>query len=437
MKLSLAMIVKDEAHDLAECLGSVKGLADEMVVVDTGSTDGTVAIAQGFGAKVERHAWKGNFAEARNVSLSHCTGDWVLVLDADEMLDPSEHGAIRDAIQTPGAFGYRLPIRNYLNSGSLFGPGGSATPNDGMFRPAALCSHYIVQSSLRLFRNQRGLQYAGSIHESVEPWFEERGYASPEVKAVIHHFGKMNSKRDMAKQPMYLALAKKEAFARPDDPIAHGNVLQEALILEDWPSVLDAARAYVRIKGAAPPLVHLGAAKAFVATGRPEEALKQLVPIDIEGRPDPAVLELKAQCLQALGRHAEAAETCLTAIEADPGYTAPFMRLSRMLDEDGDQDYARSVLEAGLDQNPRDMRLWEALVGLSSKHKDPRVAQDAWHAIQAVPNGGTGIWHLIVAHVLKEQGDAEEAASVLDRGLAAFPGNAEIMELKKKIAWGS
>jgi predicted Zn-dependent protease len=235
---------------------------------------------------------------------------------------------------------------------------------------------------------------------------------------------------------MYLALAKKEAFARPDDPIAHGNVLQEALILEDWPSVLDAARAYIRIKGAAPPLVHLGAAKAFVATGRPEEALKQLAPIDIEDRPDPAVLELKAQCLQALGRHAEAAETCLAAIEADHGYTAPFIRLSRMLDEDGDPEYARSVLEAGLDQNPRDMRLWEALVGLSSKHKDPRVAQDAWHAVQAVPNGGTGIWHLIVAHVLKEQGDDEEAVAVLDRGLAAFPGNAEMIELKKKIVGG-
>jgi tetratricopeptide (TPR) repeat protein len=439
MKLSLAMIVKDEAHDLAGCLGSVKGLVDEMVVIDTGSTDGTADIARGLGAKVESHAWTGDFAEARNASLSHCTGDWILVLDADEMLDPREHDAIRDAIQaadTSGAFGYRLPIRNYLDSGAIFGPGGSARPNDGDFQPAALCSHYIAQSGLRLFRNQRAPLYAGIIHESVEPWFERHGHASPELNAVIHHFGKLDSKRDMAKQPMYLALAKKEAFARPDDPIAHGNVLQEALILEDWPSVLDAARAYIRLKGAAPPLVHLGAAKALLALGRPEEAIERLANADSGAKPDAAALDIKAQCLQALGRLTEAATTCLRAIEADPGYTAPFMRLARLLDEDGDPDYARGILEAGLDQNPRDVRLWEALVGLSSKHRDPRVAKDAWHAIQAVPNGGTGIWHLLVAHVMKEQGDAEEAASVLDKGLVAFPGNSEMIELKKKIAGG-
>jgi len=434
MNLSLAMIVKDEAHDLAGCLDSVKGLVDEMVVVDTGSTDGTVGIAEGYGAKVPRHAWTGDFAQARNVSLSHCTGDWILVLDADEMLDPREHRAIRQAIQAQDAFGYRLSIRNYLNSGSLFGPGGSAKPNDGDFQPAELCSHYIAQSGLRLFRNQNAPMYVGCIHESVEQWFEQHGQTAPELNVTIHHFGKLDSKRDMAKQPMYLALAKKEALARPDDPIAHGNVLQEALMLEDWPTVLDAARAYVKLKGAAPPLVHLGAAKAYLATGRPEEALKELAPIDVGAKPDPAVLDLKAQCLQALGKVNDAVDTCLQAIEAAPGYTAPFIRLSKMLDANGDLENARSVLEAGLDQNTRDARLWEALVGLSSKHRDARVAQDAWHAIHAVPNGGTGIWHLIVAHVLRDQGDTEDAANVLDMGLKAFPGNAEMLELKGRLA---
>ncbi|WP_040696259.1 tetratricopeptide repeat protein [Nodosilinea nodulosa] len=80
------MIVKDEAATLARTLESVAGVANEIVVVDTGSADDTVAIAQSHGARVYSFAWGDDFAAARNASLSHATGDWVLVLDADEVL---------------------------------------------------------------------------------------------------------------------------------------------------------------------------------------------------------------------------------------------------------------------------------------------------------------------------------------------------------------
>ncbi len=84
--ISLCMIVKDEAATLARTLESVAGVANEIVVVDTGSADDTVAIAQSHGARVYSFAWGDDFAAARNASLSHATGDWVLVLDADEVL---------------------------------------------------------------------------------------------------------------------------------------------------------------------------------------------------------------------------------------------------------------------------------------------------------------------------------------------------------------
>jgi glycosyltransferase involved in cell wall biosynthesis len=83
-KLSLAMIVKNEARCLPRCLESVKGIVDEMVVTDTGSTDDTANIARGFGARVSSFAWIGDFAAARNFALGQTTGDWILVLDADE-----------------------------------------------------------------------------------------------------------------------------------------------------------------------------------------------------------------------------------------------------------------------------------------------------------------------------------------------------------------
>ena len=83
-----SMIVRDEEARLGECLRSVQGFADEMVVVDTGSTDATVAIAEAAGARVEQIPWPGDFAPARNQALEFLNGDWVLVLDADEQLRP-------------------------------------------------------------------------------------------------------------------------------------------------------------------------------------------------------------------------------------------------------------------------------------------------------------------------------------------------------------
>src|SRR4051812_15611125 len=81
------MIVRDEARCIVRCLESVRDVVDEMVVVDTGSTDDTVSLAEGTGATVYHFAWVDDFAKARNVALTHCTGDWILVLDADEWLE--------------------------------------------------------------------------------------------------------------------------------------------------------------------------------------------------------------------------------------------------------------------------------------------------------------------------------------------------------------
>ena len=93
--LSLSMIVRDEEARLGECLRSVQGFADEMVVVDTGSTDATVAIAEAAGARVEQIPWPGDFAPARNQALEFLNGDWVLVLDADEQLRPEAIPALK------------------------------------------------------------------------------------------------------------------------------------------------------------------------------------------------------------------------------------------------------------------------------------------------------------------------------------------------------
>ncbi|MBD2436608.1 glycosyltransferase [Nostoc sp. FACHB-110] len=100
MSISLCMIVKNEEAALPKCLNSVKDFVDEMIVLDTGSSDRTPQIAQEFGAKVHYFEWSNNFSTARNAALKYVTSDWVLVLDADELLTPSIVPQIKAVMKT-------------------------------------------------------------------------------------------------------------------------------------------------------------------------------------------------------------------------------------------------------------------------------------------------------------------------------------------------
>src|ERR1700733_5202223 len=108
-KLSLAMIVKNEARCLARCLRSVQGIVDEIIVADTGSTDDTPKIARESGAKILHFDWVGDFAAARNFALDQTSGDWILVLDADEWAGENLAGEIPAFVRGQPAVG-RLKI---------------------------------------------------------------------------------------------------------------------------------------------------------------------------------------------------------------------------------------------------------------------------------------------------------------------------------------
>src|SRR3984957_12225351 len=93
------MIVRNEEHHLPDCLESIRHIVDEIVLVDTGSTDDTVAIARSFGARVEIHPWQQDFATPRNVGLDLARGRWILYIDADERLRPISREAVRRPLQ--------------------------------------------------------------------------------------------------------------------------------------------------------------------------------------------------------------------------------------------------------------------------------------------------------------------------------------------------
>lgn len=143
-RLSLAMIVQNEAAFLGDCLASVAGLVDEMVIADTGSTDNTVEIATEAGANVITVPWKDDFAAARNQALAATTGDWVLVLDADEQLNILMKDGIEKAINLDNALVVNL-MRHEIGSRQ---------------------SPYSLVS--RLFRRHPALEFRRPYHESID-----------------------------------------------------------------------------------------------------------------------------------------------------------------------------------------------------------------------------------------------------------------------------
>lgn len=94
------MIVRNEEQTLGPCLASVRDLADEIVIVDTGSTDRTRELARAAGARVFDFPWVDDFAAARNESLRHATGSWILWLDADDRLDERNHRQCRELFRS-------------------------------------------------------------------------------------------------------------------------------------------------------------------------------------------------------------------------------------------------------------------------------------------------------------------------------------------------
>lgn len=144
MKLSLCMIVKNEAKTLPKCLSSVANVVDEMIVLDTGSSDRTPNIAKEFGAKVYDFVWCNDFSKARNAALKYVTGEWVLVLDADETLTPGIVPYLKKA----------LTIEEYL------------LVNLVRQEVGAEQSPYSLVS--RLFRNHREIRFDRPYHALVD-----------------------------------------------------------------------------------------------------------------------------------------------------------------------------------------------------------------------------------------------------------------------------
>jgi glycosyltransferase involved in cell wall biosynthesis len=195
LPISLCMIVKNEQKHLARCLESVQDLVNEMIIVDTGSTDKTVEIAKSYGAQIYHHEWANDFAKARNASIEKATNPWILQLDADEELIRSEIDWFYRSYPWPDFQGFRITINNLANEDYE--------------------EVFIAHQLIRFFRNSPSTRYQNRIHEVIT-------FADPEPNigvsaASILHKGYGDESASEKRKNRNRELLLEELKQKPDD----------------------------------------------------------------------------------------------------------------------------------------------------------------------------------------------------------------------------
>jgi glycosyltransferase involved in cell wall biosynthesis len=200
--VSFCMIARNAGKTLPACLASVQYLADEFIVVDTGSTDDTTNVARSFGAKVIAVRWANDFAAARNVYIHAARCAWVLSLDADELLGPDVDPArVRSGLSENPNTAFVLTVKNYFVMRDWPCPmapseyGGEIEPGIG----------WTPSRTIRLFSQKAGMSYRYPIHESLLPSVSALGMKIRRCDIPILHTGSLTT--SATKRSMYRELA--------------------------------------------------------------------------------------------------------------------------------------------------------------------------------------------------------------------------------------
>lgn len=242
--LSVCLIAKNEESNLPLCLASLRTLADEIIVVDTGSKDRTREIARLFGAKVFDFPWNGNFSDARNESLRHASCRWILVMDADEVLSPLDHARLKALLAEKSKAPNALAIvtRNYMLQVNRE----KWQPNDGRYPMEEAAGGWVPSTKVRIFPNRMEIEFENPIHEIVEPSLERSGIPVTDCDIPVHHYGYLDEERIRVKKTAYYELGLKKLAKNGEDlkalyelAVQAGELSRYEEAVELWRKCLD------------------------------------------------------------------------------------------------------------------------------------------------------------------------------------------------------
>jgi glycosyltransferase involved in cell wall biosynthesis len=225
--LSLCMIVKNEERNLPRCLDSIRDVAGEFIVVDTGSTDDTQRIAATYGAKVIPFDFRFvDFAAARNHAIARARGRWILMLDADETLNRASVAELTRFVASDENAGYFLERHNH-SSDAVTGT-----------------RDYVV----RLFPNRPNYRYHGRVHETVDASILSGGERLHRTSIRIDHNFASDREARRRKNYWYIEILKQEIAANPSDNSRLDFLAAEYHQLEMFDEATEVAECIVRLR---------------------------------------------------------------------------------------------------------------------------------------------------------------------------------------------
>ena len=366
-RVSLTMIVRDEEKNISNCLESVRGLFDEVVVVDTGSKDRSREIARDFGARVFDFVWVDDFASARNAALARATGEYAFWLDADDVVDPPE----------------REKLQALLDSLQVAEPAARSGPHSGPYGGAYVlrCScdpgpngdgGQTVVDHIRLFPLREDVRWSYRVHEQILPALRRANVPVKWTDITVRHTGYTD--RDLRERKLQRdrKILEDELAERPDDPFVLFNLGMIAIEHKDWPRALDSLR-------------------TSLARSAPTDSITR------------KLFALIARCHQMLGDLAGAHEVCSEGL--------------RIVPDDAELLFRHAVVHRAHGEPALAEACWRRLLTLQRPNEFSSVDQ--------------GIYgHLTrrnLAALAAERGDRDEERRLWTEILTECPGDAEAL----------
>lgn len=457
-KLSAVLIVKNESQHLARCLESLVKHVDEIVVVDTGSTDDTVKIAHNFGARVEHFEWCDDFSAARNASLDHATGDWALWIDADEVVDESSWKSIYEGIIRPHFGGYFIRIVNFTDE------------NEN--------SRY-THCPVRLFQLRPEIRFSGRIHEQITPSIDDLGLPVAQLEtALIWHYGYKPSEMALkGKLERTFDLLHRQIEEEPEDAFHWFNLANAYSVAQRPQEVLEPARrcADLLVPGHAfGSLTFQLLASAYNALGRAEEALDTAIeaknrrfftilnqfelahsllllrrfgdaltaidacmampwPSDMTG--DEAIVThksdvLRGQILTELGRVDEALAHFDRALKVDPNFALTWLGIGRALEQVGRLEDAIEAFSKGFEDatfGPQCLKAAARTAAESGRWDDARQWARMALDLRPMDRQAWSIW----AIALEQAGSPEQCIAAYAEFCSSHESHCDVL-----VNWG-
>ena len=418
--LSVCMIVKNEEENIGACLETVKDFADQVVVVDTGSIDRTVEIAEKYGTSVIRSDWRGDFSYSRNISLDHAASRWVLWLDADDRVPLSEAEKFKRLKTDPPDRAFYLMVRNV--------------------RPGGFGEQWY---QLRMFPNHPEIRFERKVHEQVGFAVEKLKMPAFRMDVRIDHIGYDNPevKRKKALRNREILLAEFPRYRR--DPAFVSSIGDSCFLTEDFEAAIQWYQRVLEIPdgdGKQPEIfgqMPTSIALSYQRLGNLGNA-RQWIEKAIQASPQKIdSLFLAAELREKMGDPAGAAALYERITQIPAHYTSyaadleglkakSLIYMGKIYRKGERFDEAEKAFRKCMERYPQVLNSYSELGDILLNRGRLREAADLFIASIKRNRGGDSRAHFGLAKALALMGQLEEAERVLEDAKTLYPSHREI-----------